>query len=229
MRLLAAPLLALLLAGCSAAEPPPPGEVIRFTTDDGVTLEGEVRGSGEVAVVLAPGYGEDRAVMAELADFLADRDYLTLAFDLRGTGGSAGAEDVVRSPADVSAAAAEARSRGAKEVFVIGADVGASAALVAAPGESVPLAGIVALSATASFLGLEVSGEAAAAVEEPKLFFAAEGDRLAQSTAESLFAASPPPKRVEVLVGSDHGTAILEGREGEKVRNLILLFLGRYA
>ena len=225
-----APLLAavsILLVACSEPAPPPPGRLVTFEAQDGIALEGEVRGAGEVGVVLAPGYDEDRSTMAELADVLADRGYRTLAFDFRGTGGSGGELDVGLAPGDLSAAIAELRARGAQEVFVIGAGTGGSAALIAAPEEPAELRGIVTLSAPASFLELEVTG--IERVEEPKLFFAAEGDGSAQATAQALFEAAPPPKRVEVLVGSDNGAAILQGREAEEVRTLILGFLRTYA
>jgi pimeloyl-ACP methyl ester carboxylesterase len=204
-----------------------PGETVRFPSEDGVRLEAELRGLGDVGVVLAPGYAEDRASLAGFAALLADRGYLTLALDFRGTGGSEGEIDVARAPADLSAAIAEIRAAGARQVFVVGAGTGAAAALITAQQQEIPLAGIVALSAPASFLGLEVTG--VEAVDEPKLFFAAEGDGTAQATAQMLFDSSPPPKRVEVLVGSDNGAEILQGREAEKVRMLILSFLEGYS
>ncbi len=67
------------------------------------------------------------------------------------------------------------------------------------------------------------------AVEEAKLFIAAEGDGPAAASAQDFYNLSTPPKRVEIVTGSEHGTALLEGPQAEVVRSLILGFLERNA
>lgn len=224
--------LSLLAAGtaaaCVGASSPRPGQGVSFPAEDGVRLAGELRGSGPNAVLLVPGFAQDRTVWAELASFLADRDYRTLAIDPRGSGDSEGASNLMRTPDDIVAAASYLRERDARRVVVIGAGAGATAALVAASGPG-DFDGVITLSAAAGFMGLSVSSAQVAGIEEAKLFLAAEGDGLAQANAQAFYEAGVPPKRVEVLVGDDHGTELLEGREAEAVRTLILGFLTRYA
>lgn len=222
-------LIAGLASACGVPSAPEPGERITIHAEDGVPLTGELRGEGPAAVLLVPGFGQDREVWAELASFLADRDYRTLAIDPRGSGGSGGPPDLTRSPDDVMAAVAALRERGVRSVVVIGAGTGGTAALAAASGPGASFQGVITLSAAATFMGLAVSDSLVAGIEEPKLFLAAEGDGLAQANAQAFYEAAVPPKRVEVLVGDDHGTELLEGREAEAVRTLILAFLTRYA
>ncbi len=104
--------------------------------------------------------------------------------------------------------------------------MGGTAALVAAA--RAELDGIVTLSAASTFMGIAAPPEVVRGVDEPKLFIAAQGDRTAASTAQAFYQVAPPPKRVEILTGDEHGTDILEGREVEAVRRLILDFLRIY-
>lgn len=219
----------LLLGACAAERRVEPGREVRFPADDGVELAGELRGEGDRGVVLTHAFGSDRSAWDRLATELADEGYLTLAFDLRGFGGSDGARDVEAAPQDVLAAVAALREEGARSIVLIGASAGGSASLVAAAGPEVALEGVVTLSAPSLFLGLEVSPEVAAAVEEPKLLIAGDRDSTARATAQTLFEAAPPPKRMEIVASSEHGTALLDGQRGSFVRNLILDFLTQHA
>ncbi len=66
-------------------------------------------------------------------------------------------------------------------------------------------------------------------MEEAKLFIAAQDDGSAPASAQDFYNVSTPPKRVEIVAGGDHGTALLEGPRAEVVRSLILGFLERNA
>lgn len=220
---------ALLAAACAGGpSAPPPGERVGFAAEDGTALEGEVRGSGTRGVVLAPGFGADRGSWAEFADLLAEEGYLVLAFDFREFGETPG-PDLSGAPADVLGAVAALRERGARSVVVIGASMGGTAALVAAARDGVDLDGVVTLSAPAQFLGIEAPPEVVGAVTEPKLFLAAQDDGSAPASAQGFYDVAPPPKRVEIVVGREHGTNLLEGAQAEVVRRLILDFLERNA
>lgn len=200
---------------------------VRFSADDGVDLAGEVRGGGNRGVVLAHMFGSDRGAWSELVEVLVDRDYRTLAFDFRGFGESEGEQDPTSAPLDLLAAVEALRADGARSIVVIGASMGGTAALVAAARDEVALDGVVTLSAPAVFLGLAASDDVVEAVEEPKLFIAAEGDGTAPASAQGFYNVSAPPKRVEIVVGDDHGTALLASPQAEAVRSLILNFLDR--
>jgi alpha-beta hydrolase superfamily lysophospholipase len=219
----AACLVAALATSCGGGRPAPPAEVVRFTTEDGVGLVGDLRGEGTVGVVLAHMYPEDRASWEEFASLLAAEGYVALNFDFRGFGGSAGEPRVPEMWRDVVAAAETLRSRGARRVVVVGASMGGTAALVAA--SRVELDGVVTLSAPSTFMGIAATPEVLRAIDEPKLFIAADGDGQAAITAQDFYVRSPGAKRVEIVTGSDHGTDLLEGAQGEVVRMHIMSFL----
>jgi pimeloyl-ACP methyl ester carboxylesterase len=224
-RAAAAACLVLLASGCAGggAGDSFPAEPIRFTTEDGVELAGDLRGRGATAVVLAHMFPADRSSWAEFASILADEGYLALSFDFRGYGGSGGDRAIPELWRDVLAAAEAARREGASRVVALGASMGGTAALVAA--SRADLDGVVTLSAPTTFMGLAAPPEVVQAVDEPKLFLAAEGDGSAAEAAQGFYNASPGPKRVEIVTGDEHGTEILEGGQAEVARRLILDFL----
>jgi pimeloyl-ACP methyl ester carboxylesterase len=222
-RAVAAACLALLVSGCAGGGASFPAEPIRFRTEDGIELAGDVRGRGSTAVVLAHMFPADRNSWAEFASILAEEGYLALNFDFRGYGGSEGTRAIPELWRDVVAAAEAARARGASRVVIVGASMGGTAALVAA--SRAELDGVITLSAPTTFMGLAAPAEIVQAVDEPKLFLAAEGDGSAAEAAQAFYNTSPGPKRVEIVTGAEHGTEILEGGQAEVARRLILDFL----
>lgn len=222
MRRAAASLL-LLAVACGGASPPPPGEEIAFETSDGVRLVGELRGEGTRGVVLGHMYGSSREAWAPFAERAAEAGYLTLAVDMRGFGESEGSRSAPSAPLDLRAAVEAIRDRGAEEVVVVGASFAGTGALVAA-GEA-DWAGVATLSAPASFEGLVAGPAQVEAVDEPKLFIAAQGDGSAAGSAQGFYEAASGAKRVEIVVGDEHGTDLLDGPRAEIVRNLLLAFL----
>lgn len=222
--------LASLLGACAGGASGPrvsAGRIVRFTTDDGVRLTGELRGGGTTGVILSHMFPTDRASWDEFADLLAAEGYVALTYDFRGYGDSEGERTVSDMWRDVLAAIGFIRGRGVGRVVLIGASMGGTASLVAAAREDV--AGVVSLSGASTFMGLLAPPEALRAIAEPKLFIAAEGDASAAGTAQHFYANSPPPKRVEIVTGDDHGTDLLTGTQGETVRRFILEFLRQYA
>ena len=226
----AACVLALVASGCGAGGADrgqvPPGRIVHFTTDDGVELAGELRGSGPTGVVLSHMFPSDRTSWAPLAHELAGEGTTTLAFDFRGYGDSEGARSIPDIWRDVVAAIGFLRRRGAERIVLVGASMGGTASLVAAAREEVD--GVITLSAPSTFMGLLAPPEALEAIDEPKLFIAAQGDSGAAATAQRFYAESSPPKRVEIVVGDQHGTELLESGQTEVVRSLILSFVERH-
>lgn len=216
-------LLVILLVACEGGREAPPGETVRFRTDDGIELTGEIRGSGEAGVVLAHGFPNDRRSWSEFADLLGEKGFLTLTFDFRGYGDSTGEKDISEIWRDVLAATSALRERGANRIVLVGASIGGTAALIAAAQAEV--AGVVTLSAPTGFLGLTVLPDVLAGVDEPKLFVAAQGDKAAPEVAQLMYEESSGPKLVVIVNGSEHGTELLESGQAEVVRNLILQFL----
>jgi alpha-beta hydrolase superfamily lysophospholipase len=225
-RVVAAAVLLLTLGGCGSPEEVT-ARVARFTTADGVELVGDVRGGGDAGVVLAHMYPADRTSWAEFAELLAQEGFLVLAMDFRGFGESGGTRDLAQLWQDVQAGADELRRRGARRVVVIGASMGGTAALVAASRSE--LQGVATLSAPSTFMGIAAPAEVMAAVDEPKLFVAAQGDGQAAMSAQSFYTTASGAKRVEIVTGSDHGTDLLEGTQAEVVRMRLLEFVRAYA
>jgi pimeloyl-ACP methyl ester carboxylesterase len=216
-----AAMAALIVSAC--AREAVPGRVVRFSTDDGVRLSGELRGSGPTGVVLAHMFPTDRTSWAELGSLLADRGYRSLAFDFRGYGGSGGERDIPEIWRDVLAAIDALRDRGVRRIVLVGASMGGTASLIAAARTEVQ--GVITLSAAGTFMGLSAPPEVLQAVDEPKLFVAAQGDGSAATTAQTFYDTASGAKRLEIVTGADHGTDLLEGQQAEAVRGLILDFL----
>jgi hypothetical protein len=67
-----------------------------------------------------------------------------------------------------------------------------------------------------------------AGVSAAKLFIAGTGDPTAAQAAEAFYNASIQPKRYEIVTSDDHGTDLLDGNQGARVRELIYAWLGQY-
>lgn len=224
MRRAAAALLAMALWACGTEAPrAPSGQEVRFTSD-GVELEGELYGRGDVAVILLHMLPADRTSWTAFARRLAGEGYAALAFDFRGFGGSQGERRIDLVWKDTLAAVRFMRSRGHERVALVGASMGGTAALIVATRED--LEAVVTLSAPSTFRGLAIPPEALEVIEEPKLFIAAHGDVGAAASAQQLYAESPGTKDLQILDGRDHGTELLQGEQGEVVGAAILDFLG---
>jgi len=150
-----------------------------------------------------------------------------LTFDFRGYGGSGGQKQLDLIDRDVIAAISQIRSEGAAEVVLVGASMGGTASLVAGEQaqalDSIRLAGIATLSAPVSFRGLSAS-DAVPRIVTPLLFVAAEKDAGAAG-ARQLEDLSSGRGDLEIVAGSDHGTNLLSGSQGEKVYSLLLQFI----
>jgi dienelactone hydrolase len=173
----------------------------------------------------------DQTSWFAFAERLADDGYLVLTYDFRGYcpggdgGCSEGDRDIGAIWQDVLGAIEFVRSKGATSVSLAGASMGGTASLVAAAREGVDVRVVITLSAPASIEGLVADASLLTRIGAGKLFIAGVGDASAAADAESLYRASPPPKRVEILPSDDHGTDLLSGGQGEVVRRLIETWL----
>ncbi len=218
----------------SATEPEPTAREVEFTSTDGLRLSGRLFGSGNRGVVLAHMYPADQTSWAETATRLAEEGYLVLTFDFRGYGDSQGDRDIAHLDRDVMGAVTYLRTQGATELALIGASMGGTACLIAADQaqllSSIRLAGVAALSAPVEFKGL-CAASAVPRLVVPLLLIAAERDVGAEG-AQALAALATTSGDAEVgrvqlhlLPGSDHGTNLLTGDQGETVYSLLLSFL----
>lgn len=223
-RAVVATFVAVVAVSCDT-QPVAPGEQIRFRTDDGVELAGELRGDGSMGVVLTHEYSGDRGNWASFGERLAHEGYRTLAFDFRGFGESGGRPQLRMLWRDVLAATEELRSRGASRVVLLSASMGGTASIMAASRASVD--GVITLSALSEFKALQVTPDILRQLDEPSLFVAAEFDVLAAESARGFDDGTPLRGRAEIVPGFDHGTALLRGNQAGPVRELVLGFLER--
>lgn len=122
-------------------------EVVRFTTDDGVTLSGwlvSARRETRTAVIVLHGFTGNR--LPELAAFvpwLAERHHV-LQFDFRGHGESDAGHITLgaHERRDVAAAVRFLENRGLGPIALFGVSMGAATAIVSAP--DLPVAAVIA-------------------------------------------------------------------------------------
>jgi alpha-beta hydrolase superfamily lysophospholipase len=120
-----------------------------FPSRDGTPLDGADLGSGAVGVVLAHQYPAELCGWWPFAVYLARHGMRVLLFDFRCFGESTCPSGNGSYVDDMLGAAAELRSRGAKRVFLMGASLGGTVAMMAGPQLSPPPAGVVSLSGEA--------------------------------------------------------------------------------
>lgn len=220
---------ALLLSACgsngapesTASETlPDPGRDFPVTTSDGLHLEARAWGTGADYVVLAHMRPADMTSWFDFARLLADHGYTAVAFNFRGYGQSEGHSGDFEVGIDVRAAVDAAHDAGAARVFVIGASMGGTGAVVAAASNEI--AGTIALSAPDVFEGVDAASRAQD-VPTPLLLIAADGDERAAEDAAKI-AASNGQAELVILTGSQHGTNLFADH-GEEITTLILDFL----
>ncbi|PKB84256.1 MAG: hypothetical protein BZY88_00585 [SAR202 cluster bacterium Io17-Chloro-G9] len=200
---------------------------VQFTTQDGITLSGQLfNGGGELAVILSHAFPTDQRSWTAFARRLAeDHDYVVLTFDFRGYGESGGDTIIPDIDRDVRAALRFARERGAERVVLIGASMGGTASLRVAATETVE--GVVAISALEGFRGLTM-GERT--IRWPVLLLAEAGDlSAARSFKEMLDSGLLGGSRSLTTIlypqGDSHGTDIFLGPNGPDARRKILELL----
>jgi pimeloyl-ACP methyl ester carboxylesterase len=187
-----------------------------------VQLIGHLYGDRGPGVVLAHMYPADQRSWSAFAETLAARGVRALTFDFRGYGESGGTKDVAAAARDHEGAYRYVVGRKIRPVWLVGASMGGTAALMVAA--RVPVAGVATLSAPLAFQGLDATG-ALPEIRVPALLVAARDDGAAAATATRMAAALPTPGRVELVDGGAHGTQLLEGPTAAAVTELLLSFL----
>ena len=103
--------------------------------------------------------------------------------------------------------------------------MGGTASLVAASTSSTTIAGVAALSAPSSFMGLDGLG-ASRQLTLPVLYMAAQDNGEFPADARTMYAACPSAhKQLQVLSGSDHGTAMLHGAVAAQATSTLDAFI----
>jgi pimeloyl-ACP methyl ester carboxylesterase len=199
-------------------------QIVEFAASDGAPLIGAVVGFGSRGVVLAHELNSNVCAWFPFAYRLASAGYRVLAFDMRGFGAS-GFAPGGRYALDVVAAVKKLQELGVNRVALMGASLGATAVLTAAPQLGQTLTGVVSLSGPSSYGGLDAE-EAIAGLDVLMLFVAAEGDGRFPQDARDLYRAAPDELAIlKLLPGFDHGTNLLRFEVAQTTRDLVLSFL----
>jgi len=221
-----------------SATPSPTPEIsgieVNFTTEDGKKLAGTLfePGLADIAVVLAHQgtTGTDQKSWQPFAKEISGRGFSSLTFDFRGRGDSEGPFVVSEIVKDLDAAVNFLHQQGYERIVCIGASMGGSACLATALDNNYEGLGVIAsprkLSAT---VGIRVSEFPMLTM--PKLFVCAEKDQvagmpsgLARETV-AMYDASPHPKQIAIIPGTEHGTFMFAGEFGDEFREVLLNFL----
>ena len=225
--------VALALSGCGGAGAEAPNERVHFRATDGVLLDGRVFGHGRVGVVLVHmGRADDtQRDWWATARRLARRGYLALTYDRRGVcprrgaGCSQGSNDYQASWRDVAGAVAFLRRRGVEKAVVVGASIGAMASLYAAATGRIEPAGVIEFAGINHASGYDFGRAQICRIRGLKVFLSTRADIYGGvEAAREWYAWASPPKRLELLPGSDHGTDLLRPRSPlrERTERLIL-------
>jgi pimeloyl-ACP methyl ester carboxylesterase len=190
-----------------------------FTDAKGVHIDAVTRGTGSTAVVLAG------TCPIPYANQLAATGYKVLAFDFHDSKVSAELGDDTQD-ANVAAAVEYLRGHGAQTIVLIGKGTGGTAALVAAPRITPPVAGVITISAPAWWYGDVDALKAASKLTVPVLYIAGEGDPLTADDAKKLYDATPGGARTLLMKKSDHNNGLLDLGD---VLAAMKTFLDRYA
>jgi len=211
----------------------PPGQIVSFTTEDGVKLSGTLFvAKGETAVVLAHMGIADQKSWQPFAGHVAGRGFTAITFDFRCYGlsecGKLGKSESLHTQ-DIRAAIRFLRERGLKRIVCIGASMGGTACMNAALDEE--LAGIVVIASTAPlYMGKQYPQDLVNPTM-PKLFIVADKDRYAQvvPATSSLYDKSPEPKKLKIFPGTVHGTELFDTESGVEFRDLLTHFMAGLA
>jgi len=228
------------LAGCDApaatvartptpepTETAPPG-TFYFTTEDNVTLNGQIIGQGKTAIIFSNGKQVSKIGWQPVPQQLARRGYLCLLYDYRGIPPSGGRNDPDQRDRDLRAAVAVTRERGATSFVLVGSSFGGT--LTAALAAQLRPAAIVILSAPLSDGAIGVSDDALRTLAAPTLFMASQGDTRYVGSVQHMYELSPQPKQIGIYPGENHGDAILTAADtGDAAMRQLVAFLQAYA
>jgi pimeloyl-ACP methyl ester carboxylesterase len=192
-------------------------EEVRFETEDGGTIYGDLYGTGDRAVVLAHGAVFDKKSWRPLAVRLVKEGFRVLAIDFRGYGKSKGGKERNGLALDILGAVSLMRGEGAESVSVVGGSMGGSAAAEAA---------LRAGPEDIDRLILLAAGTVSAPekLQAATMFIVSEGEGMRRGV-ESDFAKAEAPKELVVLKGSAHAQHVFKTEEAGVLTDVIVGWL----
>ena len=228
--------VSIITSGCAgkaiaphATAPPPSNETQRLgivVLEDSIVLSGRLFGpANEPVVIMTHMRPNDQTAWFSYAEQLAESGYAALTFDFRGYGESEGSEDFGKLDDDLRAVISYMRDRGRTEIYLLGASMGGTTALVVAAQEQ--LDGVIVVSPPSRFEGQDALG-AVQQITAPKLFIASEDDTAAELSLEEMVAAAVPPVDSQTYLGNAHGTDLFDPLRSEhsaEVRQRVIDYL----
>jgi pimeloyl-ACP methyl ester carboxylesterase len=181
-------------------------------------IRGTLLGDGEIAVILAPMWGEDRSSWLKFAKDIAPLGYAALAIDFPGAGASTGEFSFTKVNFDVVAVIDFLQGRGYDRIVCMGASMGAGACFEAALLRPT-LTGLVVIAAPPS-----TTAEEAAALLLPKLFVVGDEPEVKSAMSE-VYQVLPMPKQFQTLTDTAHGTDLLNTDSKDEFRDILVEFL----
>jgi alpha-beta hydrolase superfamily lysophospholipase len=190
---------------------------VTLKTADGIELHGvhePVQGAAK-AVLLVHGERRTANDWKFLQGKIENAGMASLAIDLRGHGGSQAVgvpplpdEAYQAMTADVTAGLAYLRERGATELMLVGAELGATLAL-SAGAEAQDTTNIVLLSPSLKVHGIRTDAALKAWGERSVLFVVSSDDPYSAKSALLLEAQARGPRHMEIYAGAGKGAAML--------------------
>ena len=199
---------------------------VTFDTEDGVTITGELYGSGENAVILSV-MGNCKPGWREFAQLTAAQGFMALTYQWRGCRNFRLAnEDELRNfVSDARAAIAFVREQGAEKIILVGASLGGLASAKLAIESQASGIVVIASPPAISQWGFEIES-ADLNIDIPKLFITAENDPTVPADAtRQLYDLASQPKEWQVYPGYVHGTDLFETESGDEFQQRILEFI----
>jgi pimeloyl-ACP methyl ester carboxylesterase len=195
----------------SPSPTPVPGEAVTFRASDGVRIAGRVFGEGSVGVVLGHSIDGDQAEWWNVAEVIADAGHAALAIDFRGycpgnEAGCSGDGSTADAWRDLLAGARFLRERGVRDIVLIGASMGGTAAILAAAHARPNVSGVITLSSPTDCCGMDVTRSTVGAVAAPMLSIAGRFDGEAPLSAKAFARWAGPSGQAVILATGEHGT-----------------------
>ena len=213
-------------ASTPTAAPSPDSHSITFTTPDGATLDGHLRGAGSTAVIFSV-MGNCKQGWTELAEDVAQHGMLSLTYLWRGCRPNGTVDDglIQNFVDDTRGAINFMREQGATRIVLVGASLGgcASAKLLVESGAS----GLIVLASPPeiSQWGFQIDA-ADLQTAAPKLFITAENDSdVDMRSTRELYDLSAEPKEWQTYPGRAHGTDLFETNNHDAVQQRIIEFI----
>jgi pimeloyl-ACP methyl ester carboxylesterase len=218
--------------GAACLKPGDGARPITFRSSSGASLTGAVLGRGRAGVVLVHQSDGDLCQWLPYARDLARAGYQVLSMDLEGRG-SAGfvqydGDQPVPYGFDVAAAAQYLRTHGAAKVVLVGASMGATSVLAGAAITRPVVNGVISLSASASFAGIDAR-TAATRLTAPVLYVAGTDDSRYAEVARTLYAATRSKRSLTIVPGSLHGVEFIQEPGLPAVRHAVDAFIASHA